>query len=216
MLTTANLMAGCGASSAVAGTWLAPIQAACDAYQINTPLRQAAFLATLGVESAYLLDTSENLNYSAQGLANCWPHLFAAPGNEPNALALSIADNPQAIANNVYANLNGNGDVASGDGYTYRGRGLIQITGRNNYAACAAGMVLDVVNNPDLLLTPENAALSAGWYWASRNLNPYADAREITMLSKIINCGNPNSDITPNGMPERLSLYNAACKSFGV
>jgi putative chitinase len=76
-------------------------------------------------------------------------------------------------------------------------------------------MNIDVVNNPDLLLQPANAALSAAWFWSDNNLNQYADLREFTMLSKAVNCGNPNSPVTPNGMPERLTLYAAACASLG-
>ncbi len=211
MLTAANLQAGCGASASLSASWLPTIQAACDQYQINTPKRLAAFLATIGVESEYLTAVQENLNYSAEGLAACWPHLFAGP----NALANSIARNPEAIANNAYAGLNGNGDVDSGNGWTYRGRGLIEITGLNNYARCAALMGIDVVNNPDLLLKPTYAALSAAWFWSDNNLNQYADASEFSMLSKAVNCGNPNSPVTPNGMPERMKLYVAARTSLG-
>lgn len=211
MLTVANIQAGCGASLSAATAWLAPIQAACDAYQINTPLRLAAFLATIGVESEYLTATSENLNYSAQGLADTWPHLFAGP----NALANSLAHNPQAIANTAYANENGNGDVASGDGWKYRGQGLIELTGSANYALATVGTDLDLVNHPELLQVPENAALVSAWFWSNNNLNALADSRQFTAISKVVNCGNANSPVTPNGMPERLTLYAAACASLG-
>lgn len=212
MLTAANLQAGCGASASLSASWLPTIQAACDQYQINTPKRLAAFLATIGVESEYLTAVQENLNYSAQGLAACWPRLFAGP----NDLANSIAHNQEAIANHAYANLNGNGDADSGNGWTYRGRGLIEITGLNNYARCAALMGIDVVNNPDLLLKPTYAALSAAWFWSDNKLNALADSGSFTAISKVVNCGNPNSSRTPNGMPERLKLYSAACASLGL
>jgi putative chitinase len=212
MLTVANLQAGCGASVENAATWLAPIQAACDAYQINTGLRYAAFLATIGVESEYLTATAEDLDYSAEGLADTWPHLFAGP----NALANSLARNPQAIANTVYANENGNGDAASGDGWNFRGQGLIELTGRANYAAAAERTKLDIVNHPELLQIPMNAAIVSADFWTHGNLNALADACEITAISKYVNCGNANSAVTPNGLAQRLTLYRAARQSLGV
>jgi putative chitinase len=214
MLTLANVQAGCGATSANAAKWLSYIQAACDAYQINTPLRLAAFLATIGVESEYLTTAQENLDYSAQGLADTWPRLFANNG-VPNALATSLARNPQGIANAAYAYENGNGGPTTGDGWRYRGQGLIQITGASNYSLATIGANLDLVNHPELLQLPQNAALVSAWFWSNGNLNALADAGEITAISKYINCGNPNSSATPNGMPERLTLYNAACASLG-
>jgi putative chitinase len=212
MLTAANLQAGCGASASLAASWLAPISSACMTYGINTPLRLAAFLATIGVESEYLTATAEDLDYSAHGLADTWPHLFAGP----NALANSLARKPQAIANTVYANENGNGDAASGDGWKFRGQGLIELTGRSNYAAAAARTKLDIVNHPELLQVPMNAAIVSADFWTHGNLNALADTRSMTAISKYVNCGNANSEETPNGLAERLTLYRAACKSFGV
>ena len=214
MLTLANVQAGCGATSANAAKWLSFIQAACDAYQINTPLRLAAFLATIGVESEYLTTAQENLNYSAQGLADTWPHLFAING-APNVLANQYAHQPVKIANTAYANENGNGPVASGDGYNFRGQGLIQLTGRSNYSLAMMGLSLDLLEHPELLQIPANAALVSGWFWSNGNLNALADSRQFTAICKYVNCGNPNSPTTPNNMPERLALYAAACTSLG-
>lgn len=101
--------------------------------EIDTPARRAAFLAQVGHESSQLTRLVENLNYSAQGLAATWPGRYLGPDGQPNALALRLARNPQAIADNTYATRNGNGDEASGDGWRFRGRGLLQITGRANY-----------------------------------------------------------------------------------
>ena len=214
MLTLANVQAGCGATSANAAKWLSFIQAACDAYQINTPPRLAAFLATIGVESEYLTTAQEDLDYSAQGLANTWPRLFAFNG-APNVLANQCARQPVKIANIAYANENGNGPAASGDGYNFRGQGLIQLTGRSNYSLATMGTNLDLLDHPELLQIPANAALVSAWFWSNGNLNALADGKQFTAISKYINCGNPNSPVTPNGMTERLALYAAACTSLG-
>lgn len=214
ILTAAHLQAGCGASAANAAAWLAPVQAACDTHSIATPLRVAAFLATIGVESAYLTAAEENLNYSATALAISWPDTFAV-GGHPNSLALSIARNPQAIANNAYANKNGNGEVASGDGWKYRGRGLIQVTFFNNYASLAPFIDADILNNPDSLSLPSNAAMGSARYWDANGLNAMADQQAITAISKYVNCGSATSSRTPNAMPQRLALYSAARKSLG-
>lgn len=114
----------------VAGVFVAALQRAMDEREIDTPARRAAFLAQVGHESSQLTRLVENLNYSAQGLAATWPSRYLGPDGQPNALALRLARNPQAIADNTYATRNGNGDEASGDGWRFRGRGLLQITGR--------------------------------------------------------------------------------------
>ena len=116
----------------VAGVFVAALQRAMDEREIDTPARRAA-LAQVGHESSQLTRLVENLNYSAQGLAATWPSRYLGPDGQPNALALRLARNPQAIADNTYATRNGNGDEASGDGWRFRGRGLLQITGRANY-----------------------------------------------------------------------------------
>ncbi|MBF3015179.1 glycoside hydrolase family 19 protein, partial [Pseudomonas aeruginosa] len=117
----------------VAGVFVVALQRAMDEREIDTPARRAAFLAQVGHESSQLTRLVENLNYSAQGLAATWPGRYLGPDGQPNALALRLARNPQAIADNTYATRNGNGDEASGDGWRFRGRGLLQITGRANY-----------------------------------------------------------------------------------
>jgi putative chitinase len=97
--------------------------------------------------------------------------------------------NPQKIANKVYANRMGNGDEESGEGFAYRGRGLIQLTGKSNYEACGEAIGVDLVSNPDLVATPEYAALSAGWFWDKNHLNKFADANDMEGLTKKINGG---------------------------
>ncbi|WP_070108461.1 glycoside hydrolase family 19 protein [Burkholderia plantarii] len=202
-LTTAIVAAGCGASSALAGQRLSPLQAACDAQQINTPLRAAAFLATIGVESARLTAVAENLNYSAEGLIATFPKYFT------EAEAQQYARQPPAIANHVYAGRYGNGDEASGDGWRYRGRGLIQITFRDNYQLCAVALGLSLVQQPDLLLMPTNAAASAAWWWATHGLNTLADASQFQQITRVVNGG-------LNGYSQRLYLYGAAKKALGI
>ncbi|MCO2453868.1 glycoside hydrolase family 19 protein, partial [Pseudomonas aeruginosa] len=114
-----------------------------------------------------------------------------------------LARNPRAIANNAYASRNGNGDEASGDGWRYRGRGLLQITGRANYRAAGAGLGQPLEQEPELLEQPEFAALSAAWWWASHGLNDLADRGEFAAITRRINGGT-------NGQAERLALWERA------
>ena len=200
-LTTSILQAGTGCTAARAAQWLPHLQAACDKFQINTRNRLACFLATIGVESAALSAVVENLNYSAQGLLATWPSRFTA------TTAAACARNPQAIANIVYCNRMGNGAPASGDGWTFRGRGLIQITGRDNYRTCGLNLSLDLETSPDLLESPANAALSAAWYWTSNGCNPLADGGDMTAVTRKVNGGT-------NGLAQRLALHAAALKAI--
>ena len=210
-LTTIIISAGCGAPQSRAAQWLAPIEAACAKFLINTPLRVAAFLASCGVESAYLTAVAENLNYSAAALQAVFPHEF------PTAeIAAQYARQPERIASRAYAGRNGNGDEASGDGWAFRGRALLQITGRAGYANCAKGIGLDLIDHPELLEQPANSAMAAAWYWNSRGLNTPADAGQFLAISRAINLGNANDTGTPGSWPQRLALYGAAKKALGV
>jgi len=202
-LTTSIIQAGTGCASAVAAQWLPALQAACDQYQINTAQRVAAFLSQIGVESASLTAVVENLNYSAQGLLATWPTRFT------EQTAAQYARQPQAIANYVYAGRNGNGPTASGDGWAFRGRGLIQITGRANYAAAGAALGIDAVDNPDLLAQPANAAMSAAWYFSTHGCNALADTGNTQAITRAINGG-------LTGYPQRLQLYGAALKALAA
>jgi putative chitinase len=160
---------------------------------INTPQQRAAFLAQLSVESGNLRSTEENLNYSAKRLTQVWKTRFPTI-----ASAEPYAHNPEALANYVYANRLGNGNEASGDGYRYRGRGLIQITGRENYRK------VGYENNPDALTDPDIAAHSAAQFWTNRNLNAHSKRRlsrdQFNAISRTINGGN-------NGSQERWDAY---------
>lgn len=162
-------------------------------YQINTPLRMAHFMAQLAHESANFTRLTENLNYSAQGLANTWPSRFAVNPNAnpkvPNTKALEMQRKPEQIANFVYANRMGNGNEASGDGWRFRGRGFIMITGRANYQAFSNYSGINIVSNPNRASEPLVAALIAGWYWNSRNLNTLADRDDVVGITRAINGG---------------------------
>lgn len=152
--------------------WIEVLNEALTRFEINTTERIAAFLAQIAHESAELNRLLENLNYSAQGLVATWPKRFTSL-----EFARQFERNPERIANQVYANRMGNGDVVSGDGWKYRGRGVIQLTGRGNYRAVGNALGLPFETNPDLLLAPGPAALAAGFFWQSRGLNELADDR---------------------------------------
>jgi putative chitinase len=152
-------------------------------FQINTPLRISHFLAQLLHESGNLLRTIENLNYGAPGLLSTFRKYFTVEQ------ATQYARKPEKIAARVYANRMENGDEATGDGWKYRGRGYIQLTGKSNYKALTESLNVDFVANPDLVATPQYAALSAGWYWNSRGINKLADADDILKVTKAINGG---------------------------
>lgn len=175
--------------------WIDSINNACDKFEINTRLRLAAFIAQVGHESGRLKFVSENLNYSAAGLLATFPKYF------DEAKANSCARQPEKIANVVYANRMGNND--SGDGWKYRGRGLIQITGKSAYDAFSQGCGIDAVNAPDILTAVDNAALSAAWFWNSRSLNSYADRSEFSTITQRINGGT-------NGAVDRNAIYQKA------
>jgi len=162
--------------------WLDGLNDCFDKYSINTSERQACFLAQVMHESNSFKNLSENLNYSAQGLMRTWPSRF--PDLD---VAEKYEHNPEKIANKVYAGRMGN--IEEGDGWKYHGRGLIQLTGRENYANFGLNAGVDVLSNPDLLTTPEYASLSAGWYWNKRNLNELADKMDIEGITKKINGG---------------------------
>ncbi len=179
------------------------LNVAMERFDITSPVRLAAFLAQVGHESSQLTRLVENLNYSAWGLAATWPSRYRGADGKPNALALNLARHPQAIANNTYASRNGNGDEASGDGWRYRGRGLLQVTGRLNYRAAGAGLGQPLEAEPELLEQPEWAALSAAWWWSTHGLNELADRGEFAAITRRINGG-------LNGQSERLELWERA------
>lgn len=206
-ITAAQLIRIFPSATKVADQFAPALSAAMAKHRINSPVRMAAFLANAGHESGQLQHLVENLNYSAQGLANTWPSRYAVDSKArplvPNTLAARIARKPQEIANNVYAGRMGNGVESTGDGWRYRGRGLLQVTGKSNYAATGKRMQLDLVTKPELLEQPEHAAMSAADYWAANGLNELADAGKLEAITRRINGG-------MNGHDERLRYYRHA------
>lgn len=177
-------------------------------WRIDSRVRQAAFLAQVGHESGQLRRLVENLNYSADGLAATWKSRYRGPDGKPNAKALALARKPEAIANDAYAGRNGN--TQPGDGWRFRGRGLIQLTGRSNYQTAGSGLGLPLTDQPELLEQPEHAAQSAGWWWSTHGLNELADAGRFQDIGSIINTGQPGR--VPNGDADRKALYALALK----
>lgn len=181
-----------------------PLNDTFEEFEINNPKRIAMFLAQVGHESGGLRHRKENLNYSAQGLNKIFPKYFIRAGRDAN----QYARNPEAIANVVYANRMGNGDEDSGEGFKFRGRGLIQLTGKTNYSAFAEFMDMDLDAVVDYLETEEGAAMSAGWFWDSRDLNKWADAGDIVKCTRLINGGTI-------GLADRKKHYEEALHIFG-
>lgn len=173
-----------GASRANIDLFYEAIDNAMEEFDINTEARVAGFLAQIAHESGNLRAIRENLNYKAESLTKVWPKYF------PNiAIANQYAKQPEKIANRAYANRMGNGPESSGEGWAYRGRGLIQLTGKQNYTNCGRALGYDLLNDPSYLETPEGAARSAAWFWASHGLNEIADRHDITLMTKRINGG---------------------------
>jgi len=166
--------------------------------KIDTPLRVCHFLAQIIHESGHLRYNSENLNYSASALKSVFKKYF--PTDE---LANKYARQPEKIANRVYANRMGNGNEASGDGWKMRGRGLIQLTGYDNYKKCGEYFNIDLIKTPDLLLVPEYSIKSACWYWNTRKLNDLADKDDIIGITKKVNGG-------LNGIESRKEILGRA------
>ena len=168
---------------------------------IDTAARACAFLAQVGHESAQLNRIEENLNYSAQALRKVFPKYFRTPQE-----ASSYAHHPERIANRVYAGRMGNGSEDSGDGWKFRGRGLIQITGRDNYVAMSALMGKDLTVWPDALLMPLDACRSAALWWKTNGLNSLADKlvsderKTFETITKRVNGG-------LNGLEDRWAIY---------
>jgi putative chitinase len=209
-----------GVSKELAERWLPHVQAAFERFGINTERQVAAWIAQCAHESAGFKTLTENLNYSADTMAAVWPGRFAVqepdpkrPGktrakkdakgkNIPNKFALALHRQPEAIANTVYANRMGNGNIESGDGWRHRGMGLKQLTGKDNQKRCGDALGMDFIKNPELLLTPEGASLSAAWFWSVNKCGPIADSGDFVALTKRINGGTI-------GLEDRTKRYKA-------
>jgi len=185
----------------IVDAYVDPLNKVFEKFEINNPNRIAMFLAQVGHESGGLTRTSENLNYKPERLGQIFPKYFRDV--DPH----EYAHNPEKIANRVYANRMGNGDEESGDGYKFRGRGLIQLTGRNNYESFAEDMGMELDAAVEYLGTPEGAAMSAGWFWDQHDLNDWADKNDVVTVTKKINGGTI-------GLEERKELFEEALSVF--
>ena len=172
-----------------------------DKYSINTLNRQACFIGQCMHESGGFKLLEENLHYSSGALMRTWPSRF--PDQDT---ADKFANNPEKIANKVYGGRMGN--VEDGDGWKYHGRGLIQLTGKDNYANCGSGLGVDLLSNPEWVATPEYASLSAGWFWNKKGLNELADVMDIETMTKRINGGTLGLDDRLNKIQRIMDILN--------
>lgn len=192
--------------------WSQALNATMALHGIEGADRIAAFIAQLAHESGGFRRLSENLTYtSAARICAVWPKRFADEDS-----ARPFVRNPEALANRVYANRLGNGTAGSGNGWRYRGRGLLQITGRANYDEAGRALGLALLQEPDRLLEPVNAARSAAWFWQTRGLNALADDRsdddddgDFVSITKIINGGT-------TGLSERRRYWAQARRTLGL
>jgi putative chitinase len=182
--------------------WYEALSSVLPEYEIDSPQRVSAFIAQCTHESGGFKRLKENLNYKWESLRKVFPKYF--PTDE---LAQEYAHKQEQIANRVYGGRMGNGDESSGDGFRYCGRGLIQLTGRNNYTKFAESIGMVVEEVPALLETFEGAVKSACWFWKTNNLNQYADAGDILTMTKRINGGTI-------GLEDRIKHYNHALEVF--
>lgn len=197
MLTEQNLSQICNKNKNV-GELLIALLNVLDKYDINTNNRIAGFLAQCGHESADFTVLKENLNYGAAGLRGTFGKYFA-----DDATAKAYERQPEKIANRVYANRMGNGNEASGDGFKYRGRGAIQLTGHDNYQAFATAIGQSLPDTIAYLETLEGAIESAAWFWKTHGLNATCDADDIVAMTKKINGGTI-------GLDDRKAHYEKA------
>jgi putative chitinase len=205
--TVAQLQAATGCTKARAELFFPFLQGAMKAYEITTPKRVAGFLSQIAHESGHLAKLEESLNYSVQGLQQFvrWGRISEADAQRFGRSIHRPADQ-QAIANLIYGGEWGKknlGNFMWGDGWRFRGRGLKQLTGRSNYDRCGKAIGEDLLNRPERLLEPVNAALSAGWFWQTHGLNEIADRGDVPKMTRVINGGEL-------GLAERTALFNKA------
>lgn len=182
MLTLDRLIA-CGIAAPQARVFLGPLALAFQKFHLDTPARQAGFIAQAGHESAKFCRLEENLNYTKpERICAVFPSSVKSVKD-----AVSLTNNPEALANRVYADRLGNGGENSGDGWAYRGRGLFQLTGRANYMVAGDALGVDLKGHPDRVAEPEMAAMTSGWFWAAAGLNDLADGQQTDTITRKIN-----------------------------
>ena len=167
----------------ISAVWVDPLNQTFERFGLDTKMEQACFIGQFSYESNHFKDLAENLNYRAETLVKLWPKRFTPE------LAAQYAHQPEKIANFIYANRMGNRDEASGDGWRFRGSGLCQLTGHDNFYHAGKSLGVDLVANPDLARTPQYAAATAGWFWQTHNCDKYANSQDYNGLTKVINGG---------------------------
>lgn len=188
----------------IGSEWVDALNDTFQRFNILTPIQQASFIGQCGHECGNFKVLEENLNYRAETLMKLWKSRF--PTIE---IANEYARNPKKIANKVYASRMGNRDESSGDGYRFRGRGCIQLTGHANYFHAGKACDVDFVMEPDLVATPKYAAMTAGWFWNTHKLNQYADIKDFTMMTKKINGGTIGLNDRIKHINHALEVLNA-------
>lgn len=184
--------------------WLEPLTNTFAKYNLDTITRQAAFIGQCGHESNNFKTLEENLYYNAGALMRVWPSRF------PDAsTAEKYANNPEEIANKVYGGRADLGNTEDGDGWKFHGRGLIQLTGRSNYQVCGDALKQSFTSQPSLLLEPQWACMSAGWFWNKKNLNDLADSEDWIFMTKRINGGSI-------GLQDRIDRIHKAMDILSV
>lgn len=184
--------------------WVKPLNDTFKKYQINTPTRQAAFIGQCGHESNNFKTLEENLHYSAKGLMATWPSRFP-----DSATAEKYANNPEMIANKVYGGRADLGNTEEGDGWRFHGRGVIQLTGRSNYSVCGDALGQPFTSEPSLVLEPEWACMSAGWFWNKKGLNALADNEDWSTMTRRINGGTLGLDDRINRIHKAMDILGA-------
>jgi len=187
----------------IGAEWVDALNETFDRFNISTKRQQAAFIGQCGHECGHFKTLEENLNYRAETLMKLWAKRFPTLD-----IANQYARNPKKIANMVYSSRMGNRDESSGDGYRFRGRGCIQLTGHANYFHAGQALGVDFVMEPDLVATPKYAALTAGWFWSTHDCNRLAEEANWTGLTKKINGGTIGLDDRINHTNQALSVLS--------
>jgi putative chitinase len=202
-LTIAQLVAA-GIGATQARQYVEPLNEACQYADIDTPARVAAFLAQCAHESRSFTQLEEGLYYRSPERIK-----LMFPGSVPTLeIAQRLVGRPEALANCVYANRLGNGDAASGDGWRYRGRGLIQLTGRAHYMAAGDALAQPYKSEPERVARPRDACLTAAWFWLTKGLNVLADSAQIDAITRAVN-GRAMA-----GAAERRQMFDEAARAF--
>ena len=184
--------------------WLDPLNQTFAKYDINTALRQAAFIGQCQHESANFTKLEEGLNYSATRLMAVWPSRFPSLD-----VANQYANNPEKLANKVYGGRADLGNTEDGDGFKFHGRGIFQLTGRSNVTTCGNALGQPFAEHPELLLEPQWACMSAGWFWNKKNLNSLADNEDWETMTKRINGGLVGLDDRINRIHKAMDILGA-------